>query len=73
MYSPQTVQEVETLLGLLGDGAYVEGPDEVTDVNTKELGALDDLHWVLPDRTAFISEQNMESPSMNGCISKRCR
>lgn len=37
---------METLFGFLGDGAGVEGPPEaLCDVNTKELGVLDDLHW----------------------------
>ncbi|KAK3532260.1 hypothetical protein QTP86_013900 [Hemibagrus guttatus] len=42
---PQPPQEVETLLGFLGDGAGVERPGEVLrQVDTEEFGALDDLH-----------------------------
>uniref|UniRef100_A0A3P8QSG5 Sulfide:quinone oxidoreductase, mitochondrial n=1 Tax=Astatotilapia calliptera TaxID=8154 RepID=A0A3P8QSG5_ASTCA len=42
---PQLPQEVEALLGLLGYGAGVEEPGEVLcQVNTKEFGALDNLH-----------------------------
>ncbi|KAK3516059.1 hypothetical protein QTP70_004014 [Hemibagrus guttatus] len=38
-------QEVETLLGFLGDGAGVARPGEVLcQVNTEEFGALDDLN-----------------------------
>ncbi|KAI4889251.1 hypothetical protein NFI96_006109 [Prochilodus magdalenae] len=45
MCLPQPSQEVETLLGFLGYGAGVEGPGEILcQVNSKELGALDDLH-----------------------------
>ncbi|KAK3535966.1 hypothetical protein QTP70_022859 [Hemibagrus guttatus] len=46
MSLPQPSQEVETLLGLHGDGAGVERPGEVLrQVNTEEFGALDDLHF----------------------------
>ncbi|KAK3571578.1 hypothetical protein QTP86_014149 [Hemibagrus guttatus] len=45
MSLPQPLQEVETLLGFLGDGAGVELPGEVLrQVNTKEFVALDGLH-----------------------------
>lgn len=40
--SPQSLQEVDMLLGLLGNGAGVRGPCEVLhDVNTS---VLDELH-----------------------------
>lgn len=43
---PQPSQELEALLGFFGDGADVEWPGEVIrQVNTKEFGVPDDLHW----------------------------
>ncbi|KAK3521128.1 hypothetical protein QTP86_013012 [Hemibagrus guttatus] len=45
MSLPQPSQEVETLLGFLGDEAGVERSSEVLhQVNTEEFGAFDDLH-----------------------------
>ncbi|XP_051996094.1 uncharacterized protein LOC127653445 isoform X3 [Xyrauchen texanus] len=45
MCFPQPSKKVETLLGFLGNRASVEGPGEVLrQVNTKECGALGDLH-----------------------------